>query len=154
MIRTIVFSIVFLSAIGFFLYSINKFINLLKRAKPENRFDNIPTRIKNVIKFSFLQTKLLREKLAGILHLLLYWGFVTLSIVILESIFEGFIPGFSFSFLGRFYSILTVTQDLFGALVFFTALFSLFRRYIGYIDYDHACYDNNDWTECSKNLAR
>ena len=45
---------------------------------------------------------------------------------------EGFFPNFSFRFIGhKAYSVITLTQDLFGALVFFTVLFSLVRRYVG-----------------------
>jgi len=51
--------------------------------------------------------------------------------VVLESIIEGFFPDFSFAFLGPLYSILTFLQDLFGALVLVTVIFSLFRRYVG-----------------------
>jgi len=132
MLKPIIFGIVFLSAVGFFLYSVNRFLSLLKIAKPEDRFNEVGKRLKNVFVFAFMQTKLLREKLAGILHLCIYWGFVVLLLVVAESIIEGFVPHFSFAFLGRpVYSIITVTQDLFGALVFFTVVFSLFRRYVG-----------------------
>ena len=132
MVKPIIFGIIFLSAVGFFLYSINRFLSYLKIAMFENRFNEVGTRLKNVFVFAFLQTKLLRDKFAGILHLCIYWGFVILLLVVVESIVEGFFPKFSFSFLGApVYSVITVTQDFFGALVFFTVLFSLFRRYIG-----------------------
>ena len=132
MVKPIIFGIIFLSAVGFFLYSINRFLSYLKIAKFENRFNEVGTRLKNVFVFAFLQTKLLRDKFAGILHLCIYWGFVILLLVVVESIVEGFFPQFSFSFLGApVYSVITVTQDFFGALVFFTVLFSLFRRYVG-----------------------
>lgn len=131
MLRPIIFAIVFLFAVGFFIYSSKKFLSYLKIAKPEDRFFNIPKRIKNTFEIAFLQTKLLRSKLAGILHLCIYWGFVVLLFVVLESIIEGFFPDFSFAFLGPVYSALTFLQDFFGALVFVVVVFSLFRRYIG-----------------------
>ena len=131
MLRPILFSIIFLGAIGLFLYSVRNFISYLKLAKPEDRSGNIPQRLSNTINIAFLQTKLLRSKLAGILHLCIYWGFVVLLFVVVESIIEGFFEGFSFAFLGPFYSVLTFLQDFFGALVLVTVLFSLVRRYIG-----------------------
>jgi Fe-S oxidoreductase/nitrate reductase gamma subunit len=131
MLRPIIFSIVFFGAIGFFIYSVRNFLSYLKLAKPENRLDNIPRRISNTIGIAFLQTKLLRNKLAGTLHFIIYWGFLILLFVVLESIIEGFFPDFSFSFLGPLYSVLTFLQDFFGALVLITVIFSLFRRYIG-----------------------
>ncbi|MCI0473105.1 MAG: (Fe-S)-binding protein, partial [Ignavibacteria bacterium] len=54
-----------------------------------------------------------------------------LSLVVIESFIEGFIPYFSFHFIGKIYSVITLSQDIFGALVFFVVIFSLLRRYIG-----------------------
>jgi len=116
---------------GFFIYSVLKFLSYLKLGKPENRTNNISQRISNTINIAFLQTKLLRSKFAGILHICIYWGFLVLLFVVVESIIEGFFPEFSFAFLGPLYSIMTFLQDFFGALVLVTVIFSLFRRYIG-----------------------
>lgn len=131
MARAVIFGIIFFGAVGFFIYSVRNFLSYLKLAKPESRTSDIPKRIKNTFEVAFLQTKLLRSKLAGILHLCIYWGFVVLLFVVVESIIEGFFPDFTFSFLGPVYSILTFLQDFFGALVLVTVIFSLIRRYIG-----------------------
>ncbi len=131
MFRPIVFAIIFFAATGFFIYSIKNFLSYLKLAKPENRLNDISKRLKTTFEVAFLQTKLLRSKLAGILHLCIYWGFVVLLFVVLESIIEGFFPDFTFAFLGPVYSIMTFLQDFFGALVLVVVIFSLFRRYIG-----------------------
>ncbi|MCE1165301.1 MAG: (Fe-S)-binding protein [Bacteroidetes bacterium] len=131
MIKSILFALLLISAAGFFLNSIIRVISYLKLGKPENRLNNIPQRILNTLKIAILQSKLLRQRYAGFLHLIIFWGFLVLSLVILESFLEGFIPNFSFRFLGKFYSVITLTQDLFGVLVFFTVLISLIRRYVG-----------------------
>ncbi|MDQ3022714.1 MAG: heterodisulfide reductase-related iron-sulfur binding cluster [Bacteroidota bacterium] len=131
MLRPIIFGIVFIAAIVFFVYSVKNFLSYLKLAKPENRFNDVTKRLKNTFEIAFLQTKLLRNKLAGILHLCIYWGFVVLLFVVLESIIEGFFPDFTFAFLGPVYNVLTFLQDFFGALVFIVVVFSLIRRYIG-----------------------
>jgi len=130
MIKSILFAVVLITAVLFFLYSIKNFLSYIKLGKTENRLNNIKQRLINTLNIAFLQTKLFRSRLAGFLHFCIYWGFLVLSIVILESIFEGFFPNFSFHFIGRLYSVLTLTQDFFGALVFLVVLFSLARRYI------------------------
>ncbi|MFA5012860.1 MAG: (Fe-S)-binding protein [Ignavibacteria bacterium] len=130
MIKSILFAVILISAVVFFLYSIKNFISYLSLGKKEYRLNNIKQRIINTLNIAFLQTKLFRSKLAGFLHFCIYWGFLILSLVILESVIEGFFPNFSFSFLGRFYSVITFTQDFFGALVFCVVLFSLLRRFI------------------------
>lgn len=129
--RQIIFGIIFCGAVGFFIYSVKRFLSFLKLAKPENRTFDIPSRIKNTIEIAFLQTKLFRSRFAGFLHFCIYWGFVVLLFVVLESIIEGFFPDFTFAFLGPVYNLLTFLQDFFGALVFVVVIFSVFRRYIG-----------------------
>lgn len=131
MLRPILFGLILLGAIGFFIYSVRNFFSYLKLAKPEDRTGNIPQRLSNTFSIAFMQTKLLRSRLAGILHLCIFWGFVILLFVVVESMIEGFFPDFSFSFLGPFYSVLTFLQDFFGALVLVTVVFSLIRRYVG-----------------------
>ncbi|MBV6478664.1 MAG: putative iron-sulfur-binding oxidoreductase FadF [Ignavibacteria bacterium] len=131
MLRAILFGIIFFGALGYFIYSVRRFISFLKIAKPEDRSGNISQRISNTLNIAFLQKKLLRSRLAGILHLCIYWGFIVLLFVVIESVIEGFIPEFSFSFLGPVYNILTFLQDIFGLLVFVTVVFSIFRRFIG-----------------------
>jgi Fe-S oxidoreductase/nitrate reductase gamma subunit len=131
MLKPIIFGVIFFASIGFFSYSIWRFFRYLKIAKPENRFNEIPKRLKNTFEIAFLQTKLFRQKFAGFLHFCIYWGFLVLLIVVLESIIEGFYPQFSLSFLGGFYSVITFVQDIFGALVLAVVILSLFRRYIG-----------------------
>lgn len=130
MIKSILFAVVLISAVVFFLYSVKNFISYLKLGKKENRLHNIKQRLINTLNIAFLQTKLFRSKLAGFLHFCIYWGFLILSLVILESVIEGFFPNFSFSFLGKFYSVITLTQDFFGALVLCVVFFSLLRRFI------------------------
>ena len=89
--KNIIFIIVFLAVFGFFAYSVNNLIKYLKVAKKkDDRFDNIPTRLKRVWNIAFAQTKLLRDPVAGTLHLLIFWGFVLFIFAVIETIFQGF----------------------------------------------------------------
>ncbi len=126
----IAFTIVFLASITFFGFSVKKLIATLMLGKTENRFDNIPARLKNVFTVAFLQTKLLREPIPGTLHLLIFWGFIALSLVVVESIIEGIIGHFSFSFLGAGYKVITFSQEIFCLLVMISVIGALWRRFI------------------------
>lgn len=129
--KNIIFIIVFFAAFGFFAYSVNNLIKYLKVAKKtDDRFDNISKRLKRVWKIAFAQTKLLRDPIAGTLHLLIFWGFVLFIFAVLETMLQGFYSGFSLSFLGPVYSAITLVQDLFGLLVILSIIFSLYRRFI------------------------
>lgn len=126
----IVFILFFAASISFFLYSVSKLIASLKLGKKENRFDNIPERLKRVLTIALLQSKLLREPVPGTLHLLIFWGFIALSLVVVESIIEGVIGHFSFSFLGPLYSVITFSQEVFCLLVMAGVAGSLWRRFV------------------------
>ncbi len=126
----IAFALFFLASIAFFAFSSRKLLATLQLGKSENRFDNIPKRLKNVLTIALLQTKLLREPFAGTLHLLIFWGFLALSVVVVESIMEGLVGHFSFSFLGGAYSVITFCQEIFCLLVMIGVIGSLWRRFI------------------------
>lgn len=129
--KNIIFLLVFIAVFEFFTYSVTNLIKYLKVAKKKDyRFDNIPTRIGRVLKIAFGQTKLLREPVAGTLHFLIFWGFVLFIFAVVETIIQGFYTPFTFSFLGPFYSAMTLIQEIFAVLVIFSILVSLYRRFI------------------------
>lgn len=128
--KTILFILILLGSFALFGFNVRKLISYLKIGKPENRLDNPSRRLKNVLTVAFGQNKLLREPAAGIMHFLIFWGFVVLLLAILETIGDGLHPGFNFSFIGAVYFPLTTLQDLLGLLVIGSVIFALYRRYI------------------------
>jgi Fe-S oxidoreductase/nitrate reductase gamma subunit len=131
MIRSILFLIVFAAAIGFFIYSVRNLYRYMKVAKKEEkRFDKIGERLKRVWTVAFLQTKLLRDPKAGILHFIIFWGFILFIFAVVEAIIQGFFPAFSFHFLGPVFSAITIIQDVFALLVIAAVLYALYRRYV------------------------
>lgn len=126
----IAFILFFLASISLFGFSVKKFLATLKLGKSDNRFGDIPKRIKNVLLIAILQTKLMREPVAGSLHVMIFWGFIALSLVVVESILEGLFGHFSFAFLGGGYSVITFSQEIFCILVMLGVLGSLWRRFI------------------------
>jgi Fe-S oxidoreductase/nitrate reductase gamma subunit len=128
--KALIFSITLIVAFAIFFFSIRKLYKGLLIGKAENRFDRIPERIKNVLVVALAQSKLLREPVAGLMHAFIFWGFCVLLIVVIESIIQGFVPTFSFNFLGELYVAITFTQDLFGVLVLIGVLVALLRRFV------------------------
>ncbi len=141
--RAFIFSIVLLITLSIFYFSLRKLYKAILIGKPENRFDRIYERIKNVFIVAFAQSKLFREPVAGLMHALIFWGFCVLLIVVIESLIQGFFPAFSFNFLGYFYSIITFTQDLFGVLVLIGILIAVVRRFILRVPRLHSEKDGN-----------
>ena len=130
MIKQIIFSILFIIAFGFLFYNLKRIFSYIKLGQPVNRFDNPAVRIKNVIKIAFGQSKLLQDPVAGIVHFLIFWGFILFLFAVGEAIVQGFYSPFSLNFLGPVYTAITFVQDILGLLVMFSVLFALYRRFI------------------------
>ncbi len=128
--KNIVFIFVFIASFLFLGKNIKRLIGYLSIGKKEDRFDNIVQRIKNVLKVAIGQSKILREPVAGIIHVLIFWGFLLFIFAVLEAIIQGFYSNFTLEFLGPVFSLITFTQDIFGVLVGLAVLYALYRRYI------------------------
>ncbi|MAM35897.1 MAG: hypothetical protein CL988_01880 [Euryarchaeota archaeon] len=64
---------------GFFLYQVVKASRLVLKGSPDNRFDNWGARIKEVLTGWLGQKKVLKDRVAGGIHVLMFWGFLMLS---------------------------------------------------------------------------
>lgn len=130
-IKNIIFILVFLSAFAFFFYSCrNLFRYMMVAKKKDPRFDNPAARLSRLWKVAFMQTKLLRDPKAGILHFFIFWGFILFIFAVLESIIQGFYSPFSLRFAGPLYSAITLIEDIFSLLVIASVLYALYRRFI------------------------
>lgn len=128
--KNIVFSILFLASLTLFAFSVRRLIMMLRIGKPEGRFGNPVERLKRTLIVAIGQSKLLREPAAGLMHALIFWGFLVLLTSVLESIGEGLIHGFSLRFLGPFYPVIAFSGDLFGGFVILAVFYALYRRMI------------------------
>ena len=128
--KSVVFIAVLIAAFGFFAATARKIITTLRLGKPENRFDSWDKRISNVLQIALAQTKILRDPVAGSVHVGIFWGFMVLLAAVAESIGEGFSAGFSFSFLGPLYPVLALSGDVMGAIVVLAVLAALYRRHV------------------------
>jgi Fe-S oxidoreductase len=128
--KQIIFSLLFICAFSLFFYSIRRIISYLKLGLPENRFENPLERIKNVLKIGLGQSKILRDPVAGLIHVMIFWGFLLFLTAVLESMIQGFYPPFSLRFLGPLFTLITVVQDFFGIFVIVAVIAALFRRFI------------------------
>jgi len=129
-VRTVVFLLVLVFALGSFAWSMRRVIRLLRVGKPDDRFDRPLRRLANVISIALGQTKLLREPVPGLVHAAIFWGFVVLLAAVLETVGQGFSPEFSLSLLGPLYPILLFLEELMGLLVVGAVFVAFYRRLI------------------------
>ncbi|MBK6760720.1 MAG: 4Fe-4S dicluster domain-containing protein [Ignavibacteria bacterium] len=129
-IKNIIFVIVLLMAGGFFLRSAMRLIAWLRVGKADDRFSHIGERIRTTLVVGFGQSKILRDRVAGPIHAMIFWGFLILLFSALEMVLEGFHEGWSFNFLGPVYSVITILTDIFCLLIIVGTMMSLWRRYV------------------------
>ena len=131
MLSRILFTLITLFSFGFLAHTLYHISKLFLLTKKEFRFDQLLRRSKILLFVAFGQTKMMKRPLAGVLHALVYWGFLVITIGTLEMMIDG-ITGTErvLSFLGIIYDIITSSADILAALIIISCLVFLGRRYI------------------------
>ena len=130
MITPFLLTLVLLVGVGLFSYTLYRRFILLQAAPPDYRFDRIGERIKGVLVYAFGQKKfLLGEQPAGLMHFLIFWGFMVVSARTLSLFAQGYdpkfyLPGLHPDGLGGPYLLL---KDLVEAGVIAAVLIALYR---------------------------
>jgi len=130
-IPNILFAILLIVGIGFFIKNIKKLIRNIKLGKSIDRSDNASLRLKNMINIALGQSKMVRRPIAGLLHIIVYIGFIIINIEVLEIIIDGLFGTHRvFSSLGSFYNFLISSFEILAALVFVSVIIFWIRRMI------------------------
>ncbi|GIX47635.1 MAG: hypothetical protein KatS3mg131_1846 [Candidatus Tectimicrobiota bacterium] len=119
------FMVVSLAILGWALYTR---LRLWLQGRPENRFDDLPRRLRALLVQGLGQHTTLRERVPGLLHFLVYSGFLvlfigTLMIAVQEDLGIVFLHG-------PFYLFYSLTLDVFGLLCFLGVAGLTYRRYV------------------------
>ncbi|HEV2470073.1 MAG TPA: (Fe-S)-binding protein [Candidatus Sulfotelmatobacter sp.] len=114
-----------------FAYVVYRRLIPLMRAQGDPRFDHPLLRLKNVLKYWFGQWKHPRYRTAGILHILIFSGFILLALraftVLIAGVKYDFVmPGLS-GYVGRLYELVT---DYAATVVFLCMIFAIVRRMV------------------------
>src|SRR2546429_194797 len=129
LVKSVAVLAVLLAAVAYFAVRARRLYRMLRLGPNENRFDHIPERIRGVLSYVGLHTRMFRNLYSGILHFFIFWGFVVLLTAIIQAFGEGIIPGFSLAPIGGNTWIASL-QDLFGVLVLAGVLMALINRLI------------------------
>ncbi len=128
MIKQLVFLIVLLITLGVFAYSMIRYFRYFKFTR-KHPLGNIGQRLWITVKVALFQEKILRRPLVGIMHALVWWGFILILFGSIEMVTDGLLgTEKAFSFLGTVYSFLMASGDIFGLIIAVAILAFLFRR--------------------------
>ena len=125
----ILFAIILGLGVSFFAINIKKIIRNIKLGKDVNRSDNSSQRWANMAMIALGQSKMVKRPVAGILHIIVYLGFVIINLEVLEIIIDGLFGTHRiFSFLGILYNILIGSFEILAFLVLVAVIIFLIRR--------------------------
>jgi len=115
--------------VAVFTYLIARRLAPLVRAAPDRRFDRIPGRLKQVLKIWLAQWRQPRYRLAGVLHIILFAGFLTLSIRSSQMVILGMVDGFVFPGFGGFVGVgYDILRQVMATAVFMVVVIAAVRR--------------------------
>ncbi len=95
-----------------------------------DRSDHTSERWRNMARIALGQSKMVKRPIAGLLHIVVYVGFVLINIELLEIIVDGIAGTHRIfaSYLGGFYNVLIASFEVFAALVLIAVILFWCRR--------------------------
>jgi heterodisulfide reductase subunit C len=127
----IIFALILVAGIGFFAKNIQKLFRNIRLGKSVDRSDNNSKRWKNMAKIALGQYKMVTRPVSGILHIIVYLGFIIINIEVLEIIIDGLMGThrvFQPILGATIYGFLIGTFEILAALVFVAVVVFWLRR--------------------------
>ena len=127
----ILFAIVLGIGFGYFYANIKKIIRNINLGTDVNRKDNPKARWSNMAMIALGQSKMVKRPIAGVLHIIVYVGFIIINIELLEIIIDGLLGTHRiFATLGVVYDVLIASFEILAILVIVAVLVFWTRRNI------------------------
>lgn len=127
----ILFLLILVAGIGYFTKNIRKIIRNVKLGLPVDTSDHSSQRWSNMVRIALGQSKMVVRPVAGLMHLIVYLGFIIINIEVLEIIIDGLFGTHRiFSFMGGFYGFLIGVFELLAVLVIVAVVVFWIRRNI------------------------
>ena len=125
---SILFAILLIIGFGYFFTNIKKITRNINLGTAVNRSDNPEARWANMAIIALGQSKMVRKPVAGLLHVIVYVGFIIINIELLEIIIDGLLGTHRiFAFLGPIYNVLIASFEILALLVLL-AVFAFWTR--------------------------
>ncbi len=125
----LVATVIPLVGIGLFIYIISRRLAPLRRAAADPRLDSLGARLFSMLKYAVAQYRQPRYMMAGVLHIMLFAGFMILSVRSLTLVIIGIWDGFAFPGLGGDAGhIYNVLKDIAATMVLLAAVIAMVRR--------------------------
>ncbi|WP_081211126.1 (Fe-S)-binding protein [Salegentibacter sediminis] len=133
-ISQILFLLALVAGIWFFTRNVKRLIRNIKLGKEIDRSDRSGERWAKMSRIALGQSKMVKRPIAGILHVIVYVGFIIINIEVLEIIIDGLFGTHRIlSFMGGFYNFLIGSFEILALLVLIGVIIFWTRRNISNI---------------------
>ena len=135
--KPFIFAVLLVAAHAFFLLTVLRLVKFMAIGRPDIPTDRLASRVGSVLVY-WLGQKKVPEKvsyeskpgLTSVHHLIIFWGFLTITVGTMELWLNGLDPMWDFSLLGPLYHPLKWFIDVFNLLVLLAVSFGFFRRIV------------------------
>jgi len=130
---SIFYGLLFFGAAAFFLVSAGVRFRWFARAQWVNRLDRLPERVWGLVPWLLGNARVARPRYwySGLLHTLIFWGFIVLQVRTLNFLLNGIDEDISLqSLLGDVYTWLRPVMDAFNALVIAGVAMAAWQRFV------------------------
>jgi heterodisulfide reductase subunit C len=129
-IPNILFAIALVFGIGFFIRNVKKLKRNINLGRDVDVSDNKAQRWNNMFRIALGQGKMTRKPIAGLLHIIVYVGFIVINIEVLEIILDGIIGSHRLFKEFPFYGFLIGSFEILAVLVLVSVIVFWTRRNI------------------------
>ncbi len=152
-ISSIIFILFLLLGIGLFIRRINKVRFFIAQGKDKVINDRKGERWSTMARVAMGQSKMIDRPVAGILHIIVYVGFILINIEVLEILVDGIFGTHRFfaPYLGGFYDFLIGFIEILALLVLVACVFFLIRRNLMSIKRFHLS-EMTKWPKADANI--
>ncbi len=127
--KQIIFLVALLVTLLAFGYTTRRFIGYFKLTRKDFPVKQIGRRFGLMMEVAIGQTKIFRRPVVGLLHALVFWGFLVILIGSIEMVIDGLTGAErALSFLGVVYTIIVASGDVFALVIAVAILVFLIRR--------------------------
>ncbi len=128
---TLWFALITIAAIAGIAWSLNRKLQLVLAGRGGVALDRWGERIKGMLVFAIGQKRMFMEPVAGVMHALIFWGFLVFSVRSLSLVVEGVSKGWELPFLHTpFGFAFLLTKDIFAVLVLVGVAVAAWRRLV------------------------
>ena len=125
----ILFAVVVLYAVGLFAYLLKTRYEFIRLGKKEEFNQKLSDRFGDIVEKVFGQSKLLKDKKMGLVHVFFFYGFLLVQFGAIDLIWKGLAPE-SHLPLGGLYPVFTFSQEIIVLIILIAVAVAFYRRYM------------------------